>query len=253
MLVVVSAAWECLTHIGLLKIHRTNTLKLFSSIRHTMPFVVIQKSIGSAKLSKNIVNYVVLHQLAKALVVLAKAIDTPKPLVDHVGLLGAAEIVSICTANDKLIRTDDENNMFCCIFLVHTHTHTHCILVYWNIRMNNIFNNKRIILNNLLFSKICFDCVFIYHYFIIQLLVQMRHYSEVDQSGVFGSFVHDWDRMPLSMNLFTEPVYKWDRRDLSDSSWPEISTNEIKMFMWIFFINLILIEFLSKCYHIINE
>lgn len=103
VLVVVSAVWEFWTHTGLLKTHHTNTLKLFSLIQPITQSVVIQRSTGSAKLSRNIVNCVVLHQPAKAHVVLAKDTVTLKLLVDHVVLPGAAETASTCAESVKQI------------------------------------------------------------------------------------------------------------------------------------------------------
>lgn len=162
VLVVVSAVWECLTHIGLLKMRRTNTSRSFSSIRPTMPSAVTRKSTGSAKLSRNIVNCAVLHQPAKALVVLAKATDTPKPLVDRVVLAGAAEIVSTCTANVKLMRQVEKYDMFICIFLV-LQFHIGAIEIYcWTIFLTTIKTEN---IKEILFTKIkiCMDCVFADH------------------------------------------------------------------------------------------
>lgn len=68
-----------------------------------MQSVAIQRSIGSAKLYKSIVNCVVLPQPVKVHVVLAKDIATLKQLVAHVGLHGVAATVFICAESDKLL------------------------------------------------------------------------------------------------------------------------------------------------------
>lgn len=79
--------------IGLLKMLPTNISKSSALISSTMPFVAILKSIGFVIQFTNIVNCVDLLQLERAHVVLAKDIDIPKLLVDHVVLHGVARIV----------------------------------------------------------------------------------------------------------------------------------------------------------------
>lgn len=103
VLAVVLEDWESWTHIGLPKIHHTNTSKWSLLIQLITQSVVIQKSTGFAKLSTNIVNCAVLHRLARAHAVSVKAIDTLRPLVVHVVLPGVAEIASTCVASVKLI------------------------------------------------------------------------------------------------------------------------------------------------------
>lgn len=101
VLVVVWAVYVFSTHTGWPRILHTNTLKWFWSIHRIMQFVAIRKSTGSARLSWNIVNYVVLRRPARVLAALARDTDIHRRSVVQDGLPGDARIVYICAESDK--------------------------------------------------------------------------------------------------------------------------------------------------------
>lgn len=201
VLVVVLAVWECWTHTGLPKTRRTNTSKSSSSIQPTMPSVVTRKSTGSADLCRNIVNCVVLHRPARALVVLAKATVTPKLSVDHVVLPGAAEIVSTCTANDKLVRQDDKIVWF---FFV-CFSCRHFMLVHWNVRSNNIFNNttKTDYIKWIIFSNINVASIALFFLFLLPFLNCMHLLSDRAIDICYMAASSLWHVPRLSLFLLT--------------------------------------------------
>lgn len=102
VLVAVSEDYVYSTHTGWLKIRHINISKWFWLIHHTMPFVAIPRSTGSARLSWSIVKCAVLHQLERVHVVLAKDTDFHKQLVDLDVLPGNARIVCICDESDRV-------------------------------------------------------------------------------------------------------------------------------------------------------
>lgn len=92
-------AWEVFVSSVLTGSHktlRTNTSKSSALIHTTTPSVVTRKSTGFAIQLRNIASCVDLHPPERALVVLAKAIATHRPLVDLVVLLGVVRTVSTC-------------------------------------------------------------------------------------------------------------------------------------------------------------
>lgn len=73
----------------------SSTLKSFASTHTTMPYVVIQRSIGFAIQSTSIANCVDSHRQERALVELERDTDIHRQSVDHVVLPGAERIACI--------------------------------------------------------------------------------------------------------------------------------------------------------------
>lgn len=198
-----------------------------------MPSVVMQRSTGFANLYKNIVNCAVLHQLAKAHVVLAKATVTLKPLVVHAVQHGAAEIVSTYAESVKQFHCEHVHKLFDCIF--HTYTIFVCVfeICYWIrfLRWQHPINKRKIFSKKKRNEK-CFYCIVIQGIFfstepfsVSSWICVSRESDLISQLEYFTHYVQH------AFRLSTVHISSW-LRNFNFETYSEIKKNWNSISIW---------------------